>query len=452
MTKKKINLLQIMLAFTLVLCSIATVCDLEPVHAKALDIKDGLELKFDVSQHTEYVVPDYIRTDETQVIHQTIPFVNFHMNSENYQKYTKYYGDNYTDRYMAALNDLQSSLKYESSDESILAFVEYNYGLDAEGNYGSNVIYHKTFQASKDRVFPSVEARKPGTVKLTVSSAKPKKKATLTIVVKDAEYTCDDTQFYAGNTYDFSLRSYDNYLKATRFVSSDPSIATVDESGKVTTKKKGKVSVTCTAENGKQYSQTLNIKEGGLNYKTLTTYYFTGMRKGYYSTFPLIAYGLDVKSWKSSNTKVIKVSKKGPNIGMLSIRGTGKSTITCTTKNGRKYTCKVTVKGGKTWSGLNNGYRPPFEEVKRSGWYKDLNAIRDYGNVVFYCIDYAKEIKYDNGNKFMKTWTEAEEIAEQILHERYPNKQVKMATSGDYVGFYVGKKYARIAIGCYYVE
>lgn len=52
----------------------------------------------------------------------------------------------------------------------------------------------------------------------------------------------------------------------------------------------------------------------------------------------------------------------------------------------------------------------------------------------------------------MKTWTEAEEIAEQILHERYPNKQVKMATSGDYVGFYVGKKYARIAIGCYYVE
>ena len=207
-----------MLVFTLVLCSIATVFGVEPVHAKALDIKDGLELRFDVSQHTEYVAPDYIRTDKTQVIRQRIPFVNFHMNSENYRKYTTYYGDNYTEKYMAALNDLQSSLKYESSDESILAFVEYNYGLDAEGNYGSNVIYHKTFQASKDRVFPSMEVRKPGTVKLTVSSAKPKKKATLTIVVKDAEYTCDDTQFYAGNTYVFSLRSYDNYLKATSYV------------------------------------------------------------------------------------------------------------------------------------------------------------------------------------------------------------------------------------------
>ena len=207
---KRKNLLQIMLAFTLVLCSITTVCDSEPVHAKALDIKDGLELRFDVSQHTEYVAPDYIRSDKTQVIRQRIPFVNFHMNSENYRKYTTYYGDNYTEKYMAALNDLQSSLKYESSDESILAFVEYNYGLDAEGNGVPGVIYHKTFQASKDRVSPSMEVRKPGTVKLTVTSAKPKKKATLTIVVKDAEYTCEDTQFYAGNTYDFSLRSYDN--------------------------------------------------------------------------------------------------------------------------------------------------------------------------------------------------------------------------------------------------
>lgn len=78
--------------------------------------------------------------------------------------------------------------------------------------------------------------------------------------------------------------------------------------------------------------------------------------------------------------------------------------------------------------------------------------MRDYGNVIFYCIDYAKEIKYDNGNKFNKTWTEFDEIAEKTLRERYPNKEVKRAAGGDCVGFYVGKKYARIAIGCYYVE
>ena len=452
MIRKKKHLLQRIVALTLALCSIITILHPESVYAKAPDIKEGLELEFAVSQYTAYVVPDYILSDQTQVIHQTIPFVNFRVNSENYQKYSKYYGDRYIDKYTAAIDSLQSSLKYESSDESILAFVDYNYGLDAEGNYATHVVYNKTFQASKDRVFPSVQARKPGTVTLTVSSANPEKKATLKIVVKDAEFACYDTQYYVGNTYDFSLRSYDNYLKATSYTSSNPSIATVDKSGKVTTKKKGKVSITCTDENGKQYSQILNIKEGGLNYKTLTTYYFTGLREGYYDTFPIIAYGLNVKSWKSSNTKVIKVSKKGSNIGLLSIRGTGKSTITCTTKSGKKYTCKVTVKGGKPWSGLNSGYRPPFKEVKQSGWYKDLNAMRDYGNVIFYCIDYAKEIEYDNGNKFDKLWTEADEIAENTLRERYPDKEVQVAVSGDYVGFYVGKKYARIAIGCYYVE
>ena len=86
--------------------------------------------------------------------------MNFRVNSENYQKYSKYYGDRYIDKYTAAIDSLQSSLKYESSDESILAFVDYNYGLDAEGNYATHVVYNKTFQASKDRVFPSVQARK----------------------------------------------------------------------------------------------------------------------------------------------------------------------------------------------------------------------------------------------------------------------------------------------------
>ena len=66
MKKIKHNLLQIMLVFTLVLCSIATVFEPESVHAKALDIKDGLELQSAVSQHTAYVAPDSIRTDKEE--------------------------------------------------------------------------------------------------------------------------------------------------------------------------------------------------------------------------------------------------------------------------------------------------------------------------------------------------------------------------------------------------
>ena len=148
------------MAFTLALCSIITICYPESVYAKAPDIKEGLEFEFAVSQYTAYVVPDDMLSDQTQVIHQTMPYVSFHMNSEKYQKYSQYYGDSYNDKYMAAIDSLQSSLKYVSSDESILAFVDYNYGLDAEGNYATHVVYNKTFQASKDRVFPSVQARK----------------------------------------------------------------------------------------------------------------------------------------------------------------------------------------------------------------------------------------------------------------------------------------------------
>ena len=160
MIRKKKHLLQRIVALTLALCSIITILHPESVYAKAPDIKEGLELEFTVSQYTAYVVPDYILSGQTQVIHQTIPFVDFRVNSENYQKYSKYYGDRYIDKYTAAIDSLQSSLKYESSDESILAFVDYNYGLDAEGNYATHVVYNKTFQASKDRVFPSVQARK----------------------------------------------------------------------------------------------------------------------------------------------------------------------------------------------------------------------------------------------------------------------------------------------------
>ena len=60
------NLLQIVLVFTLALCSIVTVFDAETVHAKAPDIKAGLELQFDVSQYTAYVAPDSIRTDKEE--------------------------------------------------------------------------------------------------------------------------------------------------------------------------------------------------------------------------------------------------------------------------------------------------------------------------------------------------------------------------------------------------
>lgn len=57
-------------------------------------------------------------------------------------------------------------------------------------------------------------------------------------------------------------------------------------------------------------------------------------------TYTLKPEGAESKvTWKSSNTKVAKVSKKG----IVTARGEGKATITVTTKNGKKDTVKIKV-------------------------------------------------------------------------------------------------------------
>lgn len=57
-------------------------------------------------------------------------------------------------------------------------------------------------------------------------------------------------------------------------------------------------------------------------------------------TYTLKPEGAESKvTWKSSNTKVAKVSKKG----IVTAKGEGKATITVTTKNGKKDTVKVKV-------------------------------------------------------------------------------------------------------------
>lgn len=53
-----------------------------------------------------------------------------------------------------------------------------------------------------------------------------------------------------------------------------------------------------------------------------------------------LAKGNAVKSWKSSNAKVAKVSAKGK---ITAQKKTGKATVTVTLKSGKKATVKVTV-------------------------------------------------------------------------------------------------------------
>ncbi len=287
-----------------------------------------------------------------------------------------------------------------------------------------------------------------GTSTITVRSDLLKQSYKCKITVKNAELTCDDKLYYEKNTYHFSMKGN---ATGVSYSSSNPEVATLDEkTGVVTTKKTGTVTISCVADDGKTYTCKLKVRKRGLSYTKLTTYYYIGFRKGCYTYFPLIAEGIEVKSWKSSNKKICKVEKKG-GAARLKMLGTGKTTITCTSKDGAKFKCKVTVVGGKKWGGLSGGYQPKVSTIKKHGYFKDINSVMDFGDVVVCMYEYDHKIKLGNGNKRLSKKTI--EAAKKILENRYPDKTIQ-TFGGDYLCFTNnnGKKIGRIWYSCYYVE
>ena len=129
--------------------------------------------------------------------------------------------------------------------------------------------------------------------------------------------------------------------KSLIWVSSDEKVATVDQNGTVTGVKAGTADITVKAANDKSAvckvtvsSVTLNAKTVPLQVKKSTTALKAAVS----------AKGDSVASWKSSNTKIVKVDSKGK---LTATSKTGKATVTVTTKSGAKASCTVQVQKGK---------------------------------------------------------------------------------------------------------
>lgn len=354
---------------------------------------------------------------------------------------TKSYSDAEYDK---ATEKIYKDLVCKTSDASVVTFVT-NTKYDAEGN--------QTYETSA-KVKPGYMSLKllgvsEGTATITVKSSVLNQTYKFKVTVKDAELACEDEMFYTNNKYTFSMKGN---ATGVSYSSSDKSVAVINKkTGLVRTKKPGTTTISCVADNGKTYTYKMKVKKAGLSYTKLTTYYYTGFREGCYTYFPLVAAGIDVKSWKSSNKKVCEVENYG-RLGQLKMLGTGQTTITCTSTSGKKYTCKLTVVGGKAWGGLSKGYRPNLSTLKKHGYFKDINTIKDYGDVVVAIVEYDHEINLGNGNKKLSV-TDAYN-ARQILDDRYPGKSIKSAGGGDYLCFTSdnGKKGGRIWNMCYYVD
>lgn len=131
--------------------------------------------------------------------------------------------------------------------------------------------------------------------------------------------------------------------------SSDESILTVDENGKVTAKAAGTASVFCKLKDNEDiYARTditVNASSAGLNLNYSTYDLVLGTTDTTDRSVTLVAEieaedaSIYKKTWASSNTSVVTVNASG----LVTAKGPGTATVTCTLSDGTVAECQFTV-------------------------------------------------------------------------------------------------------------
>ncbi len=238
-------------------------------------------------------------------------------------------------------------LIFKTSDESILT-------IDQNGN---------------------IKALKEGKITVTINTKDGKYSTTCEIIITKEKIEVESLSITGSSTItvgsSIKLEVTLNPSNATNdkltWTSSDPSIATVDENGRVKGIKEGTVTITVKTENGKTATKTITIKNaqkpnGGNNQPTTppsnpttpSTVAVSGVEiSGGNSTMtvgdtgkltatvtPTNATNKKVK-WSTSNNNIVSIDQDGN----IKATGKGEATITVTTEDGNKTaTFKITVK------------------------------------------------------------------------------------------------------------
>ena len=188
------------------------------------------------------------------------------------------------------------------------------------------------------------------------------KKGTATITVKTAngqtaecKITVSEVTLNA-KSFPLQVRKSTTALEATvsargdsvkSWKSSNTKIATVNSKGKITAKKTGTAKITVTTKSGATATCTVKVQKAKVTTKSLTI----SKKKLTLQTKKSTTLTLERNpisatekiTWTSSNTKVATVNSKGK----VTAKKAGTATITARTSNGKKVTCKVTVKAPK---------------------------------------------------------------------------------------------------------
>ena len=178
--------------------------------------------------------------------------------------------------------------------------------------------------------------------------------------VVNAKYSVSSIQIKQGDitlglkeTSQLTVATQDNVVLNSdiRYSSSNSSIVSVSSKGVVTAKKTGTATITAVYKNGKKASGKVTVKSApasvSLNYTSATI----GVGEKSLDIDSTIHGGYSrLRAWSSSNTKVAAVNGSGVVTGVSA----GTATITCKTYNGKKATCKVTVKKAPTSIAITN--------------------------------------------------------------------------------------------------
>ncbi len=194
-----------------------------------------------------------------------------------------------------------------------------------------------------------VTARATGTATVTaVTYNNIKATCRITVLAAPAKLKLNKTShsLYVGDTHILTASAdEDAYLGQVTFVSSDKTVLTVDENGKVTAAKAGTATVTVTAYNGISASCEYTVCERAtkVTVKSSAMTFAVGMYSRVTATTDT-GTGLENAVWTVSDESIAYLNEQHH----LIAKKAGKVTVTVTLANGVKGSCTVTIQAAPT--------------------------------------------------------------------------------------------------------
>lgn len=248
-----------------------------------------------------------------------------------------------------------------------------------------------------------VTAVEPGECTIVATSQDSGVTAKCTVIVTEPvsgiHLNASSTTMYTGEKFVIipTVEPADADNKAVTYLSSDPSIATVDNNGIVTGVKGGSaIILVTTVERGLVASMKVTVYEfvTGIIIKNESPYINYGVTRRLTATVtPASATNQGVR-WSSSNSSTIKVSSNG-NITAV---GYGRATITATATDGSGISASVTLTSVRPVSSISVN---PSTVTVMEGSSVDVSAQVNPTNATFTAVDWSSSdatiAKVDNG-------------------------------------------------------